>query len=145
MILKIVNKSKYATPEYETFGSAGFDIRVNTEENIKIPKHGMTELLPTGLYMEIEPGYEGEIRPRSGLACKHGITLANAPATIDSDYRGEIKICLVNQSDEDYILTPGERICQMLIKPVVRAELVEVTELSDTFRGNGGFGSTGKM
>ena len=145
MIVKIVNKSKYELPKYETSGSAGFDIRVNTTENVKIPKHGKTELLPTGLFMEIEPGYEGEIRPRSGLACKHGITLANAPATIDSDYRGEVKICLVNQFDEDYILKPGERICQMLIKPVIQAELVEVDDLSNTDRGVGGFGSTGKV
>ena len=145
MIVKIVNKSKYELPKYETSGSAGFDIRVNTTENVKIPKHGKTELLPTGLFMEIEPGYEGEIRPRSGLACKHGITLANAPATIDSDYRGEVKICLVNQFDEDYILNPGERICQMLIKPVIQAELVEVDDLSNTDRGVGGFGSTGKV
>lgn len=145
MIVKIVNKSKYELPKYETSGSAGFDIRVNTTENVKIPKHGKTELLPTGLFMEIEPGYEGEIRPRSGLACKHGITLANAPATIDSDYRGEVKICLVNQFDEDYILKPGERICQMLIKPVIQAELVEVDDLSSTDRGVGGFGSTGKV
>lgn len=144
MKLKIINRSNNETPKYETAGSAGFDIRLNIDKPVKVSKHDMTELLPTGLFMEIPVGYEGEIRPRSGMACKHGITLANAPATIDSDYRGEIKLCLVNNSNEDYILQPGERVVQMLIKPVVQAEIIEVDELSDTERSSGGFGSTGK-
>lgn len=146
MFVKIVNKSNNPFPSYETTGSAGFDIRLNIDKPVKIGKHSMSDLLPTGLFMKIEQGYEGEIRPRSGLACKHGITLANSPATIDSDYRGEIKICLVNNSDEDYILQPGERVCQMLIKPVPNVYLVSITEdkLDDTERGSGGFGSTGK-
>lgn len=144
MKLKIVNKSRYDLPKYETEGSAGFDIKLNIEDPIKLFKHSMSDLLPTGLFMEIEQGYEGEIRPRSGLACRNGITLANTPATIDSDYRGEVKICLVNQSDEDYILAPGERVAQMLIKPVVQAEIIEVDELTETERNTGGFGSTGK-
>lgn len=144
MKLKIINKSNNETPKYETIGSAGFDIHLNIDKPVKLSKHDMTELLPTGLFMEIPAGYEGEIRPRSGMACKHGITLANAPATIDSDYRGEIKLCLVNNSNEDYILQPGERVVQMLIKPVIQADIVEVDELSDTERNVGGFGSTGK-
>ena len=145
MVLKILNKSNYDLPKYETAGAAGFDIRLNIDSNIKLAKHDKSELLPTGLFMEIDPGYEGEIRPRSGLACKHGITLANSPATIDSDYRGEVKICLINNSDVDYILKPGERVAQMLIKPVVQADIVEVFELSNSDRGSGGFGSTGKQ
>lgn len=145
MKLKIVNKSNYELPMYQTAGAAGFDIKVNTDSRLKIPKHSLTELLPTGLYMEIPEGYEGEIRPRSGLACKHGITLANSPGTIDSDYRGEIKICLVNNSNEDYILRPGERVCQMLIKPVIQVDIEEVQELTSTDRGHEGFGSSGKI
>lgn len=144
MILKILNKSNYETPRYETGGSAGFDLRVNIDSSIIIPAHGKTGLLPTGLFMEIPQGYEGEARPRSGLACKHGITLANSPGTIDSDYRGEVMVCLVNNSNEDYVLNPGERVAQMLIKPVIQVEIQEVTELTDTDRGIGGFGSTGK-
>ena len=145
MKMKIVNKSNYDLPKYQTKGSAGFDIKINIDAPLKIPKYSMTELLPTGLYVKIPNGYEGEIRPRSGLACKHGITLANSPATIDSDYTGEIKICLVNNSREDYILKPGERVCQMLIKPVVQVEFEEVETLEDTERGSGGFGSTGNL
>lgn len=145
MNIKIVNKSKYELPSYQTTGAAGLDIKVNIDALLKIPKHSITDLLPTGLYVEIPEGYEGEIRPRSGLACKHGITLANSPATIDSDYRGEIKICLVNNSNEDYLLRPGERVCQMLIKPVVLVNFEEVEELSETTRGSGGFGSSGSL
>lgn len=145
MKMKIVNKSNYDLPKYQTKGSAGFDIKINIDAPLKIPKYSMTELLPTGIYVKIPNGYEGEIRPRSGLACKHGITLANSPATIDSDYTGEIKICLVNNSREDYILNPGERVCQMLIKPVVQVEFEEVETLEDTERGSGGFGSTGNL
>lgn len=144
MILKILNKSSYETPKYESIGAAGFDIRLNINEEIEVSAHGKTELLPTGLFMEIPSGYEGEIRPRSGLACKHGITLANSPATIDSDYRGEIKLCLINNSNESYILSPGERVAQMLIKEVELPTIVEVTSLSDSERSSGGFGSTGK-
>lgn len=144
MELKIVNKSNYDLPKYETDGSAGFDIRLNIDKPLKLPKYKKTELLPTGLFMEIEKGYEGEVRPRSGLACKHGVTLANSPGTIDSDYRGEVKVCLVNNSDTDYILQPGERVAQMLIKPIVQADIVEVDELTESDRGSGGFGSTGK-
>lgn len=144
MNLKIINKSMYELPRYETEGSAGFDLRANIDKPLRIFHHSMTGFIPTGLFMKIEPGYEGEIRPRSGLAFKHGITLINSPGTIDSDYRGEIMVCLVNHSEEDYILEPGERIAQMLIKPVVKAEIVEVDELDDTTRGVGGFGSTGK-
>lgn len=144
MKVKIRNVSNYEMPKYETSGSAGFDIRANIESPLRVSKHSISDFIPTGLYMEIEPGYEGEIRPRSSLACKHGITLANSPATIDSDYRGEVKICLVNNSKGDYIIQPGERIAQMLIKPVIQAEIVEVESLSETERGEGGFGSTGK-
>ena len=145
MKIKIVNKSNYDLPKYQSEGAAGFDIRVNIDYLLKIFRHSMTELLPTGLYVEIPKGYEGEIRPRSGLACKHGITLANAPATIDSDYRGEIKVCLVNNSNEDYVLKPGERVCQMLIKPVIQAEFEEVDTLEATTRGQNGFGSSGNL
>jgi dUTP pyrophosphatase len=145
MKMKIVNKSNYDLPKYQTKGSAGFDIKINIDAPLKISKHSITELLPTGLYVKIPDGYEGEIRPRSGLACKHGITLANSPATIDSDYTGEIKICLVNNSKEDYILSPGERVCQMLIKPVIQVEFEEVETLEVTERGSDGFGSTGNL
>ena len=142
--IKIVNKSKYETPKYKTDGSAGMDIRLNIDSPVKLAKHSISDILPTGLYMQVPAGFEVELRPRSGLACKHGVTLANSPATIDSDYRGEIGICLVNNSNEDYILQPGERVCQMLVHPVTQLSIDEVEELDDTARGAGGFGSTGK-
>lgn len=144
MLLKILNKSKNDIPRYESEGAAGFDLRLNIDFPLRVSPHDKTDLLPTGLYMEIPKGYEGEIRPRSGLACRYGITLANSPGTIDSDYRGEIMVCLINNSNEYYTLEPGERVAQMLIKKVEQAEIVEVDELTDSTRGSGGFGSTGK-
>lgn len=142
-IVKIVNKSGNQLPQYETVLSAGMDLRAFiTEEIILQPMQRM--LIPTGLYMELEPGYEAQIRPRSGLAFKHGITVLNSPGTIDADYRGELKILLVNLSNEAFTITNGERIAQMVIAKHDQATIQEVTELSSTERGEGGFGHTGR-
>lgn len=142
-IVKIVNKSGNQLPQYETVLSAGMDLRAFiTEEIILQPMQRM--LIPTGLYMELEPGYEAQIRPRSGLAFKHGITVLNSPGTIDADYRGELKILLINLSNEAFTITNGERIAQMVIAKHDQATIEEVTELSYTERGEGGFGHTGR-
>jgi len=142
MIIKIVNKSRHSLPSYETPASAGMDLRANLEEPVTL-KPLERALIPTGLYVEIPVGYEAQIRPRSGLAIKKGITLLNAPGTIDADYRGEIKIIIANISAEDFIVANGERIAQMVIAKHENAEWQEVTELNQTGRGQGGFGSTG--
>jgi dUTP pyrophosphatase len=142
MNIKIVNRSKHALPEYATVHSAGLDLRANIDEKI-ILKPLERRLVPTGLYIELPIGYEAQIRPRSGLALKKGITVLNSPGTIDADYRGEICIILINLSAEEFIIEDGERICQMVIAAHVQAELVEVDELGDTKRGAGGFGHTG--
>jgi len=128
-------------PAYQTKESAGFDL--HAVEGCII-KPGERKLIGTGLAFEIEFGYEVQIRPRSGLAYKHGITVLNTPGTIDSDYRGEIKVLLINHSEEVFEIKKGERVAQAVVAPVVQAEIVEVEELSDTQRGSGGFGSTGK-
>lgn len=142
MIIKIVNKSRHSLPSYETPASAGMDLRANLEEPVTL-KPLERALIPTGIFIEIPVGYEAQIRPRSGLAIKKGITLLNAPGTIDADYRGEIKIIIANISGDDFIVTDGERIAQMVIAKHENAEWHEVIELNQTGRGQGGFGSTG--
>ncbi|MGV2122017.1 dUTP diphosphatase [Agrobacterium vitis] len=131
-------------PAYETAGAAGMDLRAAvTEAEPLTLAPGKRALVPTGLIMEIPQGFEAQIRPRSGLAFKNGITCLNTPGTIDSDYRGEVKVLLINLGDEDFTITRGMRIAQMVIAPVTQAQVIEVTETSDTVRGTGGFGSTG--
>ena len=143
MEVKIVNRSKNELPQYATIHSAGMDLRADINESIPIlPLQRV--LVPTGLYIELPEGHEAQIRPRSGLAVKHGIGIVNSPGTIDADYRGEIKIILVNLSDQEFILNPGERIAQMVIAKYERVILKEVEALGETERGEGGFGSTGK-
>lgn len=127
-------------PKYQTFGAAGFDI--HSIENITIAS-GESKLIKTGLGMAIEDGYELQIRPRSGLALKNGITVLNTPGTIDSDYRGEIMVLLINHSKQDFIIAKGDRIAQGVISKVYQADFIEVSELDDTQRGSGGFGSSG--
>ena len=137
-----INSRSGIYPSYETEGSAGMDIRAYLEEPVVI-EPGKRALIPTGLFMEFEPGYEVQIRARSGLAAKHGIGLVNGVGTIDSDYRGEIKVALINMGEDAFAVNNGDRIAQMVIAPVMRAEVEPVEALSDTERGAGGFGSTG--
>lgn len=143
MKVNIVNKSKHNLPQYSTVHSAGLDLRANIDEDIVL-KPLERKLIPTGLFIELPIGYEAQIRPRSGLAIKHGISVLNTPGTIDADYRGEIGVILVNLSNEEFIIKDGERICQMVITNHVTAELIEVDNLNETTRGAGGFGHTGK-
>ena len=143
MKIKIVNRSKHALPEYATLSSAGMDLRANIDEPIVL-KSLERKLVPTGLFIELPEGYEAQIRPRSGLAIKHGISLVNTPGTIDADYRGEIGVIMINLSKDDFTINDGERICQMVIAQHERAEWIEVEELNETERGAGGFGHTGK-
>lgn len=142
MEVKVVNKSNHRLPEYATIGSAGMDIKANISEPVVLKPLGR-ELIPTGLYIAIPEGYEVQIRPRSGLACKYGITVANTPGTIDSDYRGEVKVCLINLSDTPFIVNPGDRIAQAVLNRVEKIEWNEVVKLDETERGEGGFNSTG--
>lgn len=142
MIVKIVNKSQNALPAYETEGSAGMDLRADISENITL-KPLERAMIPTGLFIELPLGYEAQVRPRSGLAAKRGLTCLNSPGTIDSDYRGELKVILVNLSNETQVIEPAERIAQMVIAKHERVTLHEVQILTDTLRGAGGFGSTG--
>ena len=142
MRIKIVNKSKHKLPAYETPASAGVDLRADLDEPVVL-KPLERSLIPTGLFIELPVGFEAQIRPRSGLAIKKGITLLNTPGTIDADYRGEIKIILANISNEEFVVNDGERIAQMVIARHEQAEWVEVEELEETERGAGGFGSTG--
>jgi dUTP pyrophosphatase len=142
MIVKVINKSKHALPGYETPHSAGMDLRANIEDSITLGPLERT-LVPTGLFIELPAGFEAQIRPRSGLAIKHGISLVNTPGTIDSDYRGEIKVILVNLSNTPFVINDGERICQMVVARHERVEWELAGELSDTVRGAGGFGHTG--
>jgi len=141
MKVKIINKSGLQLPSYKTEGSAGVDLMCS-EEKVEL-KPMERKLVSTGLFMEIATGYEGQVRPRSGLSIKHGITLVNAIGTVDSDYRGEIKIPVINLSDSNFTINYGDRIAQMVFAKVEKAELVEVDQVSDTERGSGGFGSTG--
>lgn len=140
--VKVINKGRQPLPAYATPQSAGMDLRANIEEPVTL-KPLQRRLIPTGLRIALPEGYEAQVRPRSGLALKHGITVLNTPGTIDADYRGEIGIVLVNLSDETFIVSPGERIAQMVIARYEQAELQVVTELDDTERGTGGYGHTG--
>jgi dUTP pyrophosphatase len=144
MQIKIVNKSKHELPEYATLKSAGMDLRANIEGSIVL-KPLERKLIPTGLFIELPTGYEAQIRPRSGLSIKKGITVLNSPGTIDADYRGEIGVILINLSNEDFVIADGERICQMIIAQYAQADWVEVSVLGETDRGAGGFGHTGKL
>jgi deoxyuridine 5''-triphosphate nucleotidohydrolase (dut) len=143
MNVKIVNKSKHTLPEYATPLSAGLDLRANIDEPI-ILKPLERVLVPTGLFIQLPEGYEAQIRPRSGLAFKHGLTVLNTPGTIDADYRGEIKVILVNLSNQDFTINDGERICQMVIAQYTQVKWEETDSLEDSLRGAGGFGHTGK-
>ena len=143
MIVKVVNKSDNQLPAYETKNSAGMDLRAN------LPEGGITlnpmqrAMVPTGLFMEIPEGYEGQVRPRSGLAAKHGITVLNTPGTIDADYRGEVKVILINLSDVPFAINHGDRIAQIVFARCEQAQLAETDTISDTERGAGGFGHSG--
>lgn len=143
MKVKIINKSTNPMPAYATEQSAGMDLRASLTESVTLNPMER-RLIPTGLYIELPAGYEAQIRPRSGLALKKGITVLNTPGTIDADYRGEIGVILINLSAEPFVIENGERICQMVIARYESAELIEVEELSETERGEGGFGHTGK-
>ncbi|MBE6187466.1 MAG: dUTP diphosphatase [Rikenellaceae bacterium] len=143
MKVKIVNHSKHALPEYQTPLSAGLDIRANIDESVTL-RPLERAMIPTGLFVELPEGCEMQIRPRSGLAAKHGITVLNSPGTIDADYRGEIKVILVNLSNEPFTIESGERIAQMIVARYEQIEWLPVEELGATERGAGGFGSTGK-
>ena len=142
MKVKIINHSTNALPEYKTVGAAGMDLRASLTESIVI-KPMERYLVPTGLHIELPEGYEAQIRPRSGLAIKNGITCLNAPGTIDADYRGEIGICLINFSNEDFEIKPGDRIAQMVVSTYTQVQWQPTEELSDTVRGEKGFGHTG--
>ena len=142
MKLKVINKSKHPLPKYETEGSSGMDLRANLDENL-ILKPLDSVLVPTGLYFEFEKGYEAQVRARSGLALKKGLGLPNGIGTIDSDYRGELKVILINMSREDVVIEDGDRIAQVVFMKIETPELVEVEEISDTERSDGGFGHTG--
>lgn len=144
MNVQIVNRSEHPLPHYQTDGAAGMDLRANITEAITL-KSLERVLVPTGLYIELPQGLEAQIRPRSGLAFKHGITVLNSPGTIDADYRGELKVLLVNLSAEPFVIQNGERIAQLIITTYVRANWEQVNELSVTERNEGGFGSTGKQ
>lgn len=143
MRVKIINKSNNQLPAYETASSAGMDLRAFIDSDIVL-KPFERKLIPTGLYIELPDGYEAQIRPRSGLAIKSGITVLNSPGTIDADYRGEIKVILINLSNDDFTIKSGERICQMVIAKHEKVDFVEVEEINETERGAGGFGHTGK-
>lgn len=144
MKVKIINKSHHPLPEYATPYSAGMDIRAYIPEAITL-KPLERALVPTGLYLELPQGYEAQIRPRSGLALKHGLTVLNSPGTIDADYRGEIRVILVNLSNEDFVVNDGERICQMVIASHAQVIWDAVDAINETERGAGGFGHTGKQ
>ena len=142
MIVKVINKSNNKLPEYATSMSAGFDLRANLEESVTL-KAGDRMLIGTGLFIALEPGYEAQVRPRSGLALKKGITVLNAPGTVDADYRGEIGVILYNASKEDFVIEPGERIAQMVIAKYEQISWEQVEVLDETERGIGGYGHTG--
>ena len=142
--VKIINQSNNPAPEYATQGSSGMDIRANLEQPLQIqPMERL--MVPTGLFVEIPQGYEIQIRPRSGMAIKQGITCLNTPGTIDADYRGEIKVILINLSNEPQIIQSGDRVAQMVLQKVERIEWEKTNQLNETDRGSGGFGSTGKV
>jgi dUTP pyrophosphatase len=142
MKVKVVSKSGFHVPFYATELSAGMDLKASIDEPIELDSL-FRAMVPTGLYIELPAGYEAQIRPRSGLAAKHGVTVCNSPGTIDADYRGEIKVILVNLSKDKFVINPGERIAQMVIAKYEKIEWEEVEQLGETERGTGGFGSTG--
>lgn len=142
MNIKIINKSKHELPKYATVGSAGMDLRANINDPITLAP-GERVLIPTGLHIALPVGYEAQIRPRSGLAIQHGITCLNAPGTVDSDYRGDVGVELINHGHEPFVINDGDRIAQMIIAQYERAEWDEVNELDETDRGDGGFGHSG--
>lgn len=142
MKISIINKSKFANPKYTTEGSAGLDLQASLDSPIELKPFDRV-LIPTGLYMSIPAGCEGQIRGRSGLALKHGITLANGIGTIDSDYRGEIKVILINLGKENYVINNGDRVAQLVFIKYIKSELIEVDDLNQTERGKEGFGHTG--
>jgi dUTP pyrophosphatase len=141
--VKVRNESVFALPSYQTSGSAGMDLRANIAEEVLLGPL-QRKLVPTGLFIELPEGHEAQVRPRSGLAFKHGLTVLNSPGTVDSDYRGEIKVLLVNLSDEPFAIVPGERIAQLVIAQHETVEWQASEDLSDTQRGAGGYGSTGR-
>lgn len=141
--VRVLRDTDNTLPAYETVDSAGMDLRAHLEEPIVLAPGGRT-LISTGLRLEIPSGYEGQVRPRSGLALKRGLTVLNAPGTIDADYRGDVGVILINLSQEEQRIEPGDRIAQLLFAPVTRGDLVEVELLEDSERGSGGFGSTGE-
>lgn len=143
MEVEIINRSRHALPQYATSGSAGMDLRANVEEPVTL-RAGERRLIPTGIYLALPPGYEAQVRPRSGLALKKGIGLLNSPGTIDSDYRGEVGVILVNLSQEDFVVNDGDRIAQMVIARYEQIRWKPVETLEETERGSGGFGHTGK-
>lgn len=142
MKVRIVNQSPHPLPEYATSGSSGMDIRANLETHMLL-KPLQRALVPTGLFLEIPNGYEAQVRPRSGLAIKQGITCLNTPGTIDADYRGELKVILINLSDQEHLIENGDRIAQLVFQQVEQVSLELVDVLADTYRGDGGFGHTG--
>ena len=143
MIVKVINKSHHALPQYETIGSAGLDIRANLGESFML-EPGQFKLVPTGLHIELPVGYEAQVRPRSGLAYKHGVTVLNSPGTIDADYRGDVGVILINHSKIAFEVKDGERIAQLVVAKHEVIEWETTEELGSTDRGAGGFGSTGK-
>ncbi|MBQ1268014.1 MAG: dUTP diphosphatase [Muribaculaceae bacterium] len=143
MSVKIVNNSHHPLPAYSTIDSAGMDVRAYLPNGPIVLKPMERRLIPTGLHIELPQGYECQIRPRSGLALKHGLTIVNSPGTIDADYRGEIGVILMNLSQDEFIVNDGERICQMVVKEYTRVEWVQTESLSSSERGEGGFGHTG--
>ena len=142
--IKIVNRSRYPLPAYGTIGSSGMDLRADLPETLSLKSLDRC-LVPTGLFIELPPGCEAQVRPRSGLAVKQGLTCLNTPGTIDSDYRGEIKVVLINLSREEQLIQPGDRIAQLVIQKIEKAVWQEVEQLEETVRSAGGFGSTGKQ
>lgn len=141
--IKIINQSPYELPKYATEGASGMDIRAHLSEPVllqSLERH----LIPTGLFIQLPPGYEAQMRPRSGIAVKQGITCLNSPGTIDADYRGELKVLLINLSAEPQLIQPGERIAQIVIQKIEKALWQQVTVIEETVRNSGGFGSTGK-
>jgi len=142
MNVKVINKSKHALPQYSTFASAGMDLRANIDESISLKTLERT-IVKTGIFIELPFGFEAQVRPRSGLAFKKGITVLNSPGTIDADYRGEVGVILVNLSAKEFIIEDGERIAQMVIAKHEQAQWIEVDTLENSERGTGGFGSTG--
>jgi len=144
MIIRVINKSKNSLPAYETAHAAGMDLRADVETAVVL-KPMERKLIPTGLYIELPEGFEAQIRPRSGLAFKHGIGIVNSPGTIDADYRGEIKVLLINFSTEDFEINTGDRIAQMVVAKHERVNWEQVEVLNETQRGEGGYGHTGKV